>query len=69
MQIFHPEVTNVRQANVAIRRTLKEIPWIFGMTAFGEYPSFSSASVLSISTSTIYINQLKQLMAIKFIMV
>jgi len=33
MQIFHPEVTNVKQAIFAILRTLKEIPWIFVMTA------------------------------------
>jgi hypothetical protein len=35
MQKFHPEVTNVGQAIVAILSTLREIQWIFGMTALG----------------------------------
>jgi hypothetical protein len=68
MQKFHPEVTNVSQAIFAILSTLKEIPWIFGMTALGGLTLFSYASILSKSTSDLYINQLKELVAMKFTM-
>jgi hypothetical protein len=49
MQIFHPELTNVRKAIVAILRTLQEIAWIFGMTALGDNPSLFCPVVFSVT--------------------